>query len=147
MLKILRTFILKLTNKQSVKEFENFQKLAIFRGLKPVDAVNLAISKYNFHHAEKRKAENMPPLELVGEVELLEILKKKGISVTKVTLKKWRDKNILIDEDENQLWGSDGYSIVYDLRPTLAFIKRRKQSTTSRLSNGGVNEQPRAATE
>ncbi len=145
--KMLRTFILKLFRKEDVKQFEMFQMLAIFNGLKPSDAVNLVVAKYNHRRLDERKRQELQPLQLVGEVELIEILKKKGISVTKVTMKKWRDNGILVGPNNQQIWGTDGYSIVYDLKPTLEFVKRRKQQLASRLSNGGANVESRTTTD
>lgn len=132
-----KTFILKLSNKNSVTDFEKFKNWAIFTGLKPGQLFEQIMSKYIFHQRkEKRNVSGIEEPILMGEVEFVDRLRKLGYATTKVTLKKWRDTGVLIDESGKPFWGTDGYSIVYDLKPMLKFIRNRYSKKRSIKVNG-----------
>jgi hypothetical protein len=62
---------------------------------------------------------------LVTELELIDELMKRGIQVSRVTLRKHRRAGKLKDANDRPLFGGDGRYIAYDLDGCVAYFKRR----------------------
>lgn len=113
----LRFFQLKLRDKESKKIFDQFQKIVIFDG-KSVTDVIMALIK-----GSTIVLPGMGPL--MFESEMLEEMKRKGVSRTRQMLKRMRDDGRLVDEETgDRLWGTDGNSIVYNSPGVIKLLKK-----------------------
>lgn len=113
----LRFFQLKLRDKDSKQLFDQFQKAVIFDGQSVTDVIMRLIKGTVFTDLSRGK--------LMFETDMLELMKKKGVSRTRQMLKRMRDDGRLVDpETGERLWGTDGNSIIYNADPVIALLKK-----------------------
>ena len=108
-----------ITDEQVGKEFEEFQKVSIFLGISPFLNLGKQLSKYVKHY----KPES---ITLQTEAQFMEELEKRNLKVTRVTLNKWRQSDIL---KLNFHWYTDGHSIIYNMEESIEVIQMRHETT------------------
>ncbi len=95
-----------------------FQKLSIVAGVSPGDNLLNLITHYN--------GEYQTDFEIISEPDLIKLFNHTDIGVTRQTLHKWRNGNV-IKLDEH--WFTDGRSIIYNKDAMLFFVNSRKSIT------------------
>lgn len=116
-------------DKESVEIFNKFRKMLIVDGVPSGKGLVELIEE----EVRENYAAVMRDRDLVSENELISICRDLGYKTTKRSLNIYRDKGVLKDDKGNDFWYTDGFSIYYDRKKTVAFIQNRLNNPTSRL--------------
>lgn len=128
---VLRSFHLKIRNKRDAVKLDRFQQLAIFEGEAPAATLMSMIDSFNKFGAQR---------VLASEAQMVDALHKAKLSTgTRQVLKTLRDSGQLVGPEGEKLWGTDGNSIVYDLRGVIGFFRRRRSLTTKSRRGAALN--------
>lgn len=110
-----KTFIWSMFGSDIIQKFERFNKLSIVRGKHVTNSLSSLIE-------EHLKAHDIPGT-LVDEKHLLEELEKRDLSVSRVTLRNYRDRLL---KDGKPIWFTDGRNVCYHLEDCLEFFRELK---------------------
>jgi hypothetical protein len=113
-----KVFNWKLETRDAIEALEEFQLLVLTEG-KTDDHVFLELVK-SYNKKNKKR------FTILSEPDLLLRLEREGYSVTRQTLKKYRDQGLLVNSANQKLWFTDGISIAYNFEAVLKFIKARR---------------------
>jgi hypothetical protein len=112
-----KNLLWKITTSLEVQNVDKFAKLAVLEDKTAFQLLSLLIGCY----IEKHKVDFTP----VFEVELVSKLKKTPLETSRQTLKKWRDLDVLKDEQGNRIWWASDSYVVYNLEAVKDFIRRK----------------------
>ena len=115
-----KTFIWSMMDSNFIEKFERFNKLALVKGVH----VTKLLSNLVLDHVE---TEDIPGT-LVDEKQLLDELQKANLSISRVTLRKMRDRMMV---NGKPIYFTDGRNICYHLEDCLEFFRNRKRSSVS----------------
>jgi len=125
--KVLRHFQLKIRNKEHAATFDSFQRKMIFLGLNVTDVVMDDING--------RDVRTIFDFTLLTEPEMLALMVKKGVSRTRQSLKRMRDRGELIDPiTKEKLWGTDGATIIYNSEAVIKLLSNKGQKGKKKKS-------------
>lgn len=127
--KPLKTYTFKVFDKDKLRTFELFSRLATYNGLTIDDLLNFVMSCFN--------TANKPPYSLVTEKELLEKLNTlEGLprKITRQDLYTWRKSNKL-QTNKAQYWFTDGNFVVYNLPAMQVFVQNHFGLTKQETNN------------
>lgn len=110
-----KTFIWSMFGSDFIEKFERFNKLALVKGVH----VTRLLSNLVENHIEEEDV----PGTLVDEKQLLDELQKANLSISRVTLRNYRDQ---MNQDGRHIFFTDGRNICYHLEGCLDFFRNRK---------------------
>lgn len=133
----IRTFKVLILSPRESADLDAFQRVAIACGESP-RALTLKLQN---EWAKKNKKKGRI---LAYESEVLEAAAKEGLKTNKATIIKYRTGGYLTRPNGNRLenlwWTNEDGRIVYDLRATLAFLRRRARSPKSRIAGSRMEK-------
>lgn len=118
--KVYRHFVWKFDSKEDADLFDRFRLLLLTKScsveIKLMDVVKRFVKN------------NKLDFIIVLESTAMELLADEGLETTRPTLKKYRDKGVLVDEDGKPFWYTDGHAIGYNYERLRNFVAKRKEA-------------------
>ena len=118
--KVYRHFVWKFESKEDADLFDRFRLLLLTKScsveLKLMDVVRKFVKN------------NKIGFIIVLESTAMELLAAEDLDVTRPTLKKYRDKGVLVDENGKSFWYTDGHAIGYNYELLRNFVAMRKEA-------------------
>ena len=124
---VVRSFVWKLMSQEDCDLFDKFRLLV----LKESCSVEVKLHHWLTLYCENNEKNGVPVLQ----AQAIEQLSSEGIETSRVTLNKYRDKGVLVDEDGKPFWYTDGHAIAYDYDRLKQFITYRKTAGVEPLIN------------
>ena len=115
---VYKSFVWKFMNQEDSEIFDRFRLLVLRQNC----SVELKLMYMVQSYCNAARFEPVPVLE----AQVIDKLAEDGIEITRVSLKKYRDKGVLLDEENNAFWYTDGHAIAYDYDLLKDFIVNRK---------------------
>lgn len=124
---IFRHFIWKIRNRKFVEVWDRFRKIAIINSQDPGVYLEKVVTRW----MEAQDAQGLPAFTPVYENQLMRELCRRGLGVSKVTLRKWRNNGDLEQKDGDKprpFWFTDGNTVVYDLESVIEVAREKKRA-------------------
>jgi hypothetical protein len=110
-----KTFIWSMYGDDFIKVFDRFMKLSLVDG----KHVTVMLSSLIEDHVKRTDIQGT----LVDEKQLLDELQKNSLSISRVTLRNYRERMV---KDGKPIWFTDGRNICYHLEDCLEFFRQLK---------------------
>lgn len=117
---VYKHFVWKFGNQEDAELFDRFRLLLLTKSC----SVELKMMAIIRQFVDKHPLDFTPMLEATA----IDTLAGEGIETTRPTLKKYRDKGVLIDDDGNPFWFTDGHTIAYNYERLKDFVLKRKDA-------------------
>lgn len=117
---VVKHFVWKFGTQEDADLFDKFRLLLLTKSCS-VELKMMAIIK---QFVSKHPLDFTPMLEATA----IDTLASEGIETTRPTLKKYRDKGVLVDDQGNPFWYTDGHAIAYNYERLRDFVVMRKEA-------------------
>lgn len=132
-----KTYSLTVNSEEEKQEIDTLVKRYVTEGKNITQAV--------VELARKHNARFKPKFTLVSELELLNIAKKRGLTVGKSSIVQYRRKGVLKDEKGPWYFQNSEHRVVYNLEKMLEFLERRSKRPKSRIIPKNAITTPQSA--
>lgn len=122
---VTRNVHIKLYDVKDSDDFVHFSHLVLMEGLGVAEMFCRMMKEYIRQHPIN--------FTLLGQRETLDRLKEDGFYTNHVSLKKYRDMDVLNDADGNRAWFTDGTNYSYNYEAVRDFVARRMNNRYKRL--------------
>lgn len=126
---VYKSFVWKFMREEDSALFDKFRLLV----LKESCTVEIKLQHWIALYCENQELKNISVPML--EAQAMEKFAEEGIETTRVTLKKYRDKGVLVDDNGNPFYFTDGHAIAYDYDLLKDFVIHRKSAGVEPLVN------------
>lgn len=116
---VVKHFVWKFSSQEDADLFDKFRLVLLTQSC----SVELKMLEIIRQYVNRYEVDFTPMLESTA----LDTLAKEGIETTRPTLKKYRDKGVLVDDDGSPFWYTDGHAIAYNYEKLKDFVLMRKE--------------------
>jgi hypothetical protein len=127
---VYKSFVWKFLTKEDSELFDKFRLLILRQNC----GVELKLMRMVESYCHSVRHIEVPVLE----AQVIDKLAEDGIDITRMTLKKYRDKGVLLTDTGVPFWFTDGHAIAYDYDRLKNFINHRKLMGVEPLINETV---------